>query len=59
MGSLDKSGISMDGITDQLLADGVQLFMDSYDSLVDNIDEKRIKLLTEEGRGSSVVHEVL
>ena len=59
LGSLDKSGISMDGITDQLLADGVQLFMDSYDSLVDNIDEKRIKLLTEEGRGSSVVHEVL
>ena len=57
--SLDQAGISMDGITDQLLADGVKLFMDSYDSLVDNIEEKRIKLLTKEGRGSSVVYEVL
>mgnify|MGYP001389656563 CR=1 FL=1 len=57
--SLDQAGISMDGITDQLLEDGVKLFMDSYDSLVGNIEEKRINLLTEEGRGSNVVYEVL
>ena len=50
--SLEAAGVDMDAITQQLLADGVNSFADSYDSLVANIEEKRVKLLAEEGRRS-------
>ena len=43
--SLEDAGISMEQVTDRLLADGVKSFADSYDSLVANIEEKKTLLL--------------
>ena len=31
---LDRAGVSMDRITDQLLADGIDLFADAFDRLL-------------------------
>ena len=38
--SLKSHGIDMNRITDQLLVDGVNLFSDSYDKLIGNIEQK-------------------
>ncbi len=43
--SLASAGLSMEQVTDKLLADGVKAFADSFDKLLDNIKEKRTKLL--------------
>ena len=38
--SLKSNGIDMNRITDELLVDGVNLFADSYDKLIKNIEQK-------------------
>ena len=35
-------------VTDKLLADGLKLFVESYDGLLANIDEKKSRLLAED-----------
>ena len=42
--ALEKAGISMDQVTDKLLADGVKSFADSFDTLLANIGEKMANL---------------
>ena len=42
--ALEKAGISMVQVTDNLLADGVKSFADSFDKLLSNISEKIAKL---------------
>ena len=42
--ALEKAGISMVQVTDNLLADGVKSFADSFDKLLANISEKMAKL---------------
>ena len=42
---LASAGISMEQVTEKLLADGVQSFADSYDTLLANIEEKRARLI--------------
>ncbi len=46
--SLESAGISMRQVTSKLLADGVKSFADSYDALLENIDEKKARLLAAE-----------
>ena len=46
--SLGEAGISMDQVTAKLLADGVKSFADSYDKLLENLEEKRAQLLAQE-----------
>ena len=43
--AMADAGISMERVTDKLLADGVKAFADSYDQLLANIEEKRRRLL--------------
>ena len=43
--ALEDAGVDMDEVTDGLLADGLQAFADSFDSLIANIEEKRAALL--------------
>ena len=43
--ALVAAEVSMEQVTDKLLADGVKAFADSFDKLLDNIREKRAKLL--------------
>ena len=43
--ALEEAGVDVDEVTDGLLADGLQAFTDSFDSLIANIEEKRGKLL--------------
>ena len=43
--ALQDAGVDVDEVTDALLADGLQAFADSFDSLIANIDEKRAELL--------------
>ncbi|MCI0440757.1 MAG: bifunctional transaldolase/phosoglucose isomerase, partial [Chloroflexi bacterium] len=46
---LEGAGISMKQVTDKLLADGVKAFADSFDKLIENIEQKRQSLLAEDG----------
>lgn len=48
LGELEAAGINMVGVTDKLLADGLKLFVESYDGLLANIDEKKSRLLAED-----------
>ena len=45
MDALAEAGISIEGVTDKLLTDGVAAFADSFEKLLANIDEKRARLL--------------
>ena len=45
MRSLSEAGISMEQVTAKLLADGVKSFADSFDKLLENLEEKRARLL--------------
>ena len=45
MEALAEAGMSMEGVTDKLLTDGVAAFTDSFEKLLANIDEKRARLL--------------
>ena len=51
---LEEADISMEQVTAKLLSDGLQAFADSYDKLLDNIQEKRSRLLTEEHKHPGV-----
>ena len=44
MDEIEKAGVSMDAITDDLLKAGVKAFADSYDSLLSRIEQKLEKL---------------
>ena len=46
--SLREIGINMEQVTDKLLSDGVKQFVNSYDELIANIEEKRSMLLYRE-----------
>ena len=46
--SLQEAGISMEQVTAKLLADGVKAFADSYDKVLENIEEKAARLLATE-----------
>ena len=49
---LDDTGISLEQVTDRLLADGVDSFAQSYDKLLSNIAEKTAGLVKQDvGRG--------
>ena len=50
--SLEAAGISMEQVTAKLLADGVKSFADSFDSLVNNIEEQRGRLLADKRESS-------
>ena len=43
--ALEDAGVDVDEVTDGLLADGLQAFAGSFDSLIANIEEKRAALL--------------
>ena len=43
--SLETAGVSMEEVTAKLVVDGVRLFADSFDGLMANIEEKRVRLL--------------
>jgi transaldolase/glucose-6-phosphate isomerase len=45
LAALPKFGINLDEITDRLVADGVQLFADAADKLVEAVENKRVKYL--------------
>lgn len=53
MNALDTAGVSMDKVTDKLLADGVKSFADSFDQLIANVEEKKA-LLIAKGSGRRV-----
>ena len=42
--AIESTGVSMQDVTDHLLADGVRLFSDSFDGLLANIQEKSARL---------------
>jgi transaldolase/glucose-6-phosphate isomerase len=46
--ALEEAGISMEQVTEKLLADGVKSFADSFDQLMGNLEEKRARLLGED-----------
>ena len=48
MNALEEAGISMEEVTSKLLTDGVKSFVDSFDKLMANIEEKRARLLKQE-----------
>ena len=48
--ALEQAGVSLEAVAEKLLADGVQAFADSFDLLLKNIGEKRVKLLAEAGQ---------
>ncbi len=45
LGELSRAGISLDGVTDQLVEDGVRLFADAADKLLAAVAKKRIAVL--------------
>ncbi|MBW4625955.1 MAG: bifunctional transaldolase/phosoglucose isomerase [Brasilonema octagenarum HA4186-MV1] len=45
LSKLEKAGISLQQITDKLLAEGVQLFMDAFDQLLGTVEKKRTAIL--------------
>lgn len=52
---MEKAGISSKDVTDKLLADGVKLFADSFNKLIEGVEGKRQKLVGEmQGAGEAV-----
>ena len=47
MATLAKSGISIDAVTAKLVEEGVQIFADAFDKLLDALAGKRVALLGE------------
>jgi transaldolase / glucose-6-phosphate isomerase len=47
MATLEKSGISIDSVTAKLVEEGVQIFADAFDKLLDAVARKRVALLGE------------
>jgi transaldolase/glucose-6-phosphate isomerase len=45
LAALPKFGIKLDEITDQLVVDGVQIFADAADKLLEAVEKKRVKML--------------
>ena len=47
MATLEKSGISIDSVTAKLVEEGVQIFANAFDKLLDAVARKRVALLGE------------
>lgn len=47
LGELDRAGISLQGVTDKLIRDGVRLFADAADKLLGAVAQKRVEILGE------------
>jgi transaldolase/glucose-6-phosphate isomerase len=47
LGELDRAGVSLQGVTDKLIRDGVRLFADAADKLLGVVAKKRIEILGE------------
>ena len=47
MATLEKSGISIDSVTAKFVEEGVQIFADAFDKLLDAVARKRVALLGE------------
>jgi transaldolase/glucose-6-phosphate isomerase len=47
--AIEQAGISMDEVTLQLQKDGVQLFAESFDQLIQTIDSKRAEMMAHAG----------
>ena len=45
LGELDRAGVSLQGVTDKLIRDGVRLFSDAADKLFGAVAHKRIEIL--------------
>jgi transaldolase/glucose-6-phosphate isomerase len=45
LGDLGRAGISLDAVTDKLVADGVRLFADAADKLLGAVAHKRVEIL--------------
>ena len=45
LSDLTKTGVNLDAVTEQLQKDGVKAFVDSFDKLLDALEEKRKELL--------------
>jgi len=45
LGELDRAGVSLQGVTDKLIRDGVRLFADAADKLFGAVAHKRIEIL--------------
>ena len=54
MEALAVAGISMEQVTDKLLTDGVKAFADSFDKLLENIEEKKARLMAREHAPPSI-----
>ncbi len=52
--ALAASGIDMEGVAARLLRDGVKAFADSFDSLIDNIEARRVELLAADATPAAV-----
>ena len=52
--SLEEAGVSMNQVTGKLLADGVKSFVDSYDKLLANIQDKTAELRAREHKHPGV-----
>ena len=52
--ALAGAGIDLDQVTDRLLADGLKGFAESFEKLMDNIEDKKARLLTREHEHSGV-----
>ncbi len=48
MASLEEAGVRMEAVTDKLLAAGLKSFAESFDMLMENIEDKKTKLLASE-----------
>jgi transaldolase/glucose-6-phosphate isomerase len=53
MADLEKSGISIEAVTDKLVDEGVRLFADAFDQLLAAVAKKRIALLGDKLDGQS------
>lgn len=53
MSTLERSGISIDGVTTQLVENGVQLFADAFDKLLGTVARKRAAVLGDKLNGQS------
>jgi transketolase len=47
MEDLEKLGIDINLVTEQLLNEGVQKFIDPFDALIDSLEEKRLRYMNE------------
>jgi transaldolase/glucose-6-phosphate isomerase len=52
LAKLDEVGISLDAVTDELLTQGCQLFVDAFDQLLEAVEKKRLQVMHESESGA-------